>query len=57
MVRFAVSNIALPAYDHATELGSLAELGLAGIEVAPSRVWQDTWKGLTAVDVRLTEDK
>ncbi len=47
----AVSNIALPAYDHAGELGRLGALGLSGLEVAPSRVWRDTWKGLAAADV------
>ena len=29
----------------------MAEQGLGGLEVAPSRVWHDTWKGLTAADV------
>ena len=48
MPKLAVSNIALTAYDHAAELGRLLELGLSGVEVAPSRVWRDTWHGLTA---------
>ena len=47
----AISNIALPAYDHAAELGRLRDLGMEGLEVAPSRVWRDTWHGLTAADV------
>lgn len=47
----AASNIALPAYDHVKELGLLREIGLEGIEVAPSRVWKDTWEGLSARDV------
>jgi len=50
-VKFAASNIALPAYDHANELGQLRQMGLEGIEVAPSRVWRDTWGGLSARDV------
>ena len=47
MPKLAVSNIALTAYDHTAELGRLPELGLSGLEVAPSRVWRDTWHGLT----------
>ncbi len=47
----AVSNIALPAFNHADELGGLAALGLSGLEVAPSRVWRDTWEGLAAAKV------
>lgn len=50
-MKFAASNIALPAYEHARELGQLREMGLKGIEVAPSRVWRDTWGGLSAGDV------
>ncbi|MDP6785628.1 MAG: sugar phosphate isomerase/epimerase family protein [Rhodospirillales bacterium] len=52
MPKLAVSNIALSAYGHAAELGRLTELGLAGVEVAPSRVWRDTWRGLTPEKVR-----
>ncbi len=51
MPKSAVSNIALPAYDHEAELGRLRDLGMEGLEVAPSRVWRDTWHGLTAADV------
>lgn len=50
-MKFAVSNIALTAYDHEEELDHLAGLGLAGLEVAPSRVWRDTWGGLGAARV------
>jgi sugar phosphate isomerase/epimerase len=46
-VKFAVSNIALAVYDHADDFGPLADIGLSGLEVAPSRVWRDTWAGLT----------
>ena len=46
-MKLASSNIALPAYDHVHELGGLREMGLEGVEVAPSRVWRDTWHGLT----------
>ena len=39
----AVSNIALPAFDHLRELDALPGLGFTGLEVAPSRVWRDGW--------------
>lgn len=51
-MKHAVSNIALPAYEHTAELGRLAALGLTGLEVAPSRVWHDTWSGLTPIQVK-----
>ena len=44
---FAASNIALPAYDHVSELRQMRQLGLEGIEIAPSRIWRDTWKDLS----------
>lgn len=47
-MKYAVSNIALPAYQHTSELGRLQALGLQGLEIAPSRIWEDTWSGLTA---------
>jgi len=50
-LKFAVSNIALPAFDHTSDLERLAEFGLEALEVAPSRVWRDTWHGLTTVEV------
>ena len=50
-MRLAVSNIALSPFDHQGELALLPALGLAGLEVAPSRVWRDTWQGLKPADV------
>ena len=50
-MKFSVCNIALRAFDHADDFGRLVEFGLDGIEVAPSRVWRDTWRGLTTVEV------
>ena len=50
-MKFSISNIALPAFDHADDFCRLVEFGLDGIEVAPSRVWRDTWRGLTTVEV------
>ncbi len=51
MTAFAVSNIALTAHDHTDELRRLPALGITGLEVAPSRVWSETWHGLRAKDV------
>ena len=50
-MKFAVSNIALPAFDHADDFGRLGAMGLDAVEVAPSRVWRDTWHGLTTIEV------
>jgi len=47
----AVSNIGLPAYEHSHMFTELVRLGFDGIEVAPSRIWRDTWQGLQASDV------
>jgi sugar phosphate isomerase/epimerase len=46
-MKFSISNIALPEYNHLDELNSLPELGLQGLEVALSRQWHDWWHGLT----------
>lgn len=48
----AISNIALSPLSHVTELQALTNLGFRGLEVAPSRVWRNTWKGLTSNEVR-----
>jgi sugar phosphate isomerase/epimerase len=45
-MKHAISNIALPQFDHSDALPRLAGLGFLGLEVAPSRVWADTWQGL-----------
>lgn len=50
-MKFCISNIALSPFDHLDELRQLPELGLTGLEVAPSRIWKDTWQGLSAADV------
>lgn len=50
-MRLAVSTIGLPAHSHVGLLPALAQMGYEGIEVAPSRIWRDTWKGLTATQV------
>ena len=50
-MKYAASNIGLSAYDHTAELYGVAEMGVAGLEVAPSRVWRDDWQGLTAAQV------
>jgi sugar phosphate isomerase/epimerase len=48
---YAVSNIALTAFDHLEELPLVAGLGIVGLEIAPSRIWRDTWQGLSPADI------
>ena len=50
-MKHAISNIALPAYRHESELSRLKDIGVDGLEVAPSRVWQDTWLRLSIGEV------
>jgi sugar phosphate isomerase/epimerase len=50
-MQYAVSNIALTAFDHLDELPMIADLGITGLEIAPSRIWQDTWQGLSVSDI------
>lgn len=50
-MKHGISNIALSPYRHGDELGALADMGFAGLEVAPSRVWEDTWRELTPAQV------
>ena len=50
-MKHSISNIALTPYNHDAELIELSRLGLTGLEVAPSRVWKDTWQGLGARSV------
>ena len=50
-MKLAVSNIALSAYRHEEELKSLPGMGFLGLEVAPSRVWKNTWQGLSPKSV------
>jgi sugar phosphate isomerase/epimerase len=40
----AVSNIALPAYEHEYELQGLSDIGFSGLEVATSRAWRESDK-------------
>ncbi|KIL97739.1 putative D-tagatose 3-epimerase [Paramagnetospirillum magnetotacticum MS-1] len=42
-MKFAVSNIALPAFDHLSAFPVLRGYGFTGLEVAPSRVWHGSW--------------
>jgi sugar phosphate isomerase/epimerase len=50
-MKLAISNIALTPFQHSNELAQIAELGLEGLEVAPSRIWPDTWRGLRSRDI------
>lgn len=52
MLRLAVSNIGFQWSSSAATLNRLVELEIAAIEIAPSRVWNDTWRGLTPIHVQ-----
>ncbi len=47
----AVSNIGFPPYSHEEMLPVVKDMGFNHIEVAPSRIWKQTWQGLTSADV------
>ncbi len=38
----SISNIALPSFNHDDHLSMLKDIGFQGLEVAPSKVWEDT---------------
>ena len=40
-MKLAVSNIAMPSFDHEDIIRVLAQWGITGLEVAPSKVWED----------------
>lgn len=50
-MKLAISNIALPAYSHTSFFPKIREMGVKGLEVAPSRVWINTWESLTSQQV------
>lgn len=50
-IQYAISNIALPAFSHRQAFNELREIGYTGIEVAPSRIWHDTWRELKPRDI------
>ena len=52
-MKLGLSNIALSPYSHLNELSKLSEMGFSGLEVAPSRVWRDTWSGLSSESIEL----
>ena len=41
-MKLAISNLALPAFDHLPLLPRLRELGVSGLEVAPAQVWAES---------------
>lgn len=49
--KFALSNSALPAFDHAALLPGVRELGFTGLEVVPGRVWADVGRDATPAAV------
>ena len=50
-MKAALSNIALPAFDHGRELAALRGMGIEGLEVAPSRAWRHAWRELRPAQV------
>lgn len=51
-MKLAISNLALPAFDHSRLLPKLAGFGVAGLEVAPFHTWRVESDGVTSQDVR-----
>ena len=43
-MKTAISNIALPSFDHIKEIYQLHDIGFDGLEVAPSKIWDDVKK-------------
>ena len=50
-MKLAASNIGLTAFDHLDDFHGLAGMGLTGLEVSPSRAWEDWWRGLRPATV------
>ena len=50
-MKLALSTIGLTPKHHEHELAMLPELGIVGVEVAPSRVWDSAWRDLRPTDV------
>lgn len=50
-MKYAVSNIGLPDRDHLGVLDDVAALGIEGLEVSPSRIWEDWGPSLSGSDV------
>lgn len=51
MISVAASTIALPPGNHDAHLSGLRAIGVDALEVAPSRRWDDTWRGLDSTQV------
>lgn len=52
-MKIAVSNLALPAFNHLHLMPALAEMGVGGLEIAPANTWPDTWRELGAAAIDL----
>src|SRR5580658_19307 len=55
-MKLAVSNIAWPAELDDAALELLSREGIAGLEVAPTKVWPD-WAGITPASIRTFRQK
>ena len=52
-MKIAASTLALPAFDHLPLLPRLAEMGVAGIEIAPAHTWPGPWRVVAAAAPRV----
>ena len=52
-MKLSISNIALPPYHHAAYFPTLIDLGIEGLEVATSRVWQHSLRDVTLHEVEI----
>ena len=50
-MKIAASTLALPAFDHLPLLPRLAEMGVAGIEIAPAHTWPGPWRVVAAAAI------
>lgn len=50
-MKFAASNLALPASEQLELLPHLPGLGIVGLDIVPDHAWRDTWHGLRAADI------
>jgi sugar phosphate isomerase/epimerase/Fe-S cluster biogenesis protein NfuA len=55
-MKFAISNLALPAFYHGSLLSDLVSMGFAGLEVAPNRVWPEGIENVTATAISAYRD-
>ena len=50
-MKLAITNIALPAFDHLGDFPALRDEGFSGLEVALSRIWSEDWNTPSVAEV------